>query len=147
MIRLFAAALALPILAAPDRPDDATETLAFAQITVREQIIIRVPRGTQRVPAMSHDTQWRETGSPRCIPAGSIAAAMPGNDGVDLVLTDNRRVRADLGQGCSGLDYYRGLYVDARPDGQICARRDVMRSRMGGHCEITRLRVLEPVRR
>ena len=71
---------------------------------------------------------------------------MPGANTVDLLMRDNRRVRAHLGRRCAGLDYYSGLYVDANPDGQICAGRDAIRSRMGGQCGIVQFRQLQPAR-
>ncbi len=136
-------------LAAP--PVDEEETapprieriaVELLQITV-QQIIIRVPRRDDRVPAMSN-MGWRETNGPRCIPARQIAGAMPSASNVDLLMRDNSRVRARLVGRCAALDYYRGLYVDANPDGQLCAGRDAIRSRMGGQCEIVQFRVLRP---
>lgn len=145
MIRLIAAAMALSAVGVQDSPT--RPELNVAQVTVRQQIIIRVPRGPARVPAGSALPQWRESNGPRCIPARQIAGAMPGQNSVDLVMAGNRRVRAQFNRRCAGLDYYRGLYVDAHPDGQICAGRDAVRSRMGGQCEISAFRLLQPARR
>lgn len=147
MIRLAAAALVLaaggPQDSAPPPPE-----LAFAQVTVRQQVIIRVPRGGQgRVEASAAaPMRWREAGGPRCISIRQIEGALPGGATVDFLLSDNRRVRAHLGQRCGGLDYYRGMYLSANPDGQICADRDVIRSRMGGQCEIEHFSALQAVR-
>jgi hypothetical protein len=63
---------------------------------------------------------------------------------VDLVLRDNSRVRAHLERRCPALDYYLGFYVNATPDGRICADRDAIRSRAGGECVIERFRNLRP---
>lgn len=115
------------------------------QVTV-QQIIIRVPRRDQRVPAMSN-MDWRESAGPRCIPARQIAGAMPTSNNVDLLMRDNSRIRARLGGRCAGLGYYRGLYVDANSDGRLCAGRDEIRSRMGGRCEIVQFRTLRPTAR
>lgn len=117
--------------------------LEIVQMTV-QQIIIRVPRRDGRVPAMSN-AGWRETSGPRCIPARQIAGAMPAASTVDLLMRDNSRIRARLGRGCAALDYYRGLYVNANADGQLCAGRDEIRSRMGGQCEIVQFRQLRPL--
>jgi hypothetical protein len=145
MIRLAAAALVLLAGAsqdsAPPPPD-----IEFAQVTVRQQVIIRVPRSGQRRVEASAPMQWREAAGPRCIQARQIAGAMPAASSVDFVLHDKRRIRAQLGQRCAGLDYYSGLYLSANPDGQICAERDVIRSRMGGQCGIVQFRSLEAVR-
>jgi hypothetical protein len=143
MIRFSAAALAL--LAGGPQDSAAQDQLRTTQVVVRQQIVIRVPR--ERVEASAAASHWRETGGPRCIAAGQIASARPSESSVDLVMRDNRRFRAQLGQRCAGLNYYRGLYVAANQDGQICAQRDVIRSRMGGTCGIVRFRSLQPVHR
>lgn len=144
MIRL-ALATALSFAAPPVEEESFPPQLErvaaeLLQVTV-QQIIIRVPRRDQRVPAMSN-MGWRESSGPRCIPARQIAAAMPSPNNVDLLMRDNSRVRARLGGRCAGLGYYRGLYVDANPDGRLCAGRDEIRSRMGGRCEIVQFRTL-----
>ena len=153
MIRLAAAALALLAASMPDdaslspadsRADIALAELVFAQVVVQQQIIIRVPRGDARVPASSAPTRWRESNGPRCIQARQIAGAKPAASRVDLLMRDNRRIRARLARRCVALDYYRGLYVSANPDGQICAGRDQVRSRMGGACDIVDFRTLRP---
>jgi hypothetical protein len=38
------------------------------------------------------------------------------------------------------------MYLNANPDGQICADRDVIRSRMGGQCGIVHFSRLQAVR-
>ena len=150
LIRL-AAAVALLLAAAPgdegaDEPTLEQAAGGIVQITI-QQIVIRIPRADQRVPASARSMQWRESGGPRCIPARDIAGAMPASATVDLVLRDHRRVRARLGRGCQALDYYRGLYVAANRDGQVCAGRDAIRSRMGGQCDIVQFRLLQPAGR
>lgn len=117
----------------------------YAQVTVRQQIIIRVPRGGPHRPASM--THWREGRGPRCIPVREVAGAtLPGSNRVDLVMRDNRRVRAHLDSNCPGLDFYHGIYVSGTADGMICADRDSIRSRMGGRCAIDRFRSLTAVR-
>lgn len=122
-----------------------TSVLAKVQVTIREQVIIRVPR-QNRVPAASAPVRWRETGSPRCVPVRMIAGAMPAQRSVDFIMRDNSRMRVHLSRRCAALDYYRGLYVNATADGQLCAGRDAIRSRMGGECGIAAFRALRPVR-
>ena len=118
-------------------------------ISVRQQIIIRVPRGARRVqPAGSSLIQWREGRGPRCISASSIAGAtLLGQNSVDLILRDNTRLRARLESSCPALDYYFGFYVNATQDGRICADRDAIRSRAGGLCQIDQFRSLSPAAR
>ena len=137
--------LALQSVQAEPRP----EVTRWAQLTVRQQIIIRVPKGTRRVvPAGASLIEWREADGPGCVPAESIlGATMLGQRSVDLILRDNSRVRARLEDRCPALDYYYGFYVDATADGRICAERDSIRSRVGGECQIERFRSLTPVAR
>ena len=117
-------------------------------ITVRQQIIIRVPAGIRRVaPAGASLMQWQESRGPRCVSASRIVgASLLGQNSVDLILRDNSRIRARLEQRCPALDYYYGFYVNATEDGNICAARDVIRSRAGGACQIDQFRVLTPSR-
>jgi hypothetical protein len=117
----------------------------YAQVTVRQQIIIRLPQA-RPLPAASM-VHWRESRGPRCIAARAVAGAtLPGANSVDLVMRDNSRVRAHLAHDCPGLDFYRGFYVNGNPDGLICADRDAIRSRMGGQCGIDQFRSLTAVR-
>lgn len=157
MIRLAAAALAVVLgggedlsrqgtLIGADAPTHGVRS-ASAGVLVHQQIMIRVYRSAPGAPANVAPDRMREVGRPRCIPARAITAAVPGQTQVDLLLSGNRLVRAELGQRCAALNYYRGLYLDERPDGQICAGRDAVRSRMGGQCEITRFRLFEAISR
>jgi hypothetical protein len=115
---------------------------------VRQQIIIRVQRGTRlQTPAGASLINWQEGRGPRCIAASRIAGAtLRSENSVDLVLRDSSRLRARLEQSCPALDYYYGFYLDATEDGQICADRDFIRSRVGGQCRIDQFRSLTPVR-
>ena len=150
MIRAAAAA-ALFLLTGPEQiqPEPSPSGLnAALQIIIRQQIIIRVPAHPGGVPAASFaaPVRWREAAPVRCLPANHILAALPTQNNVDFILRDNSRVRARLGRRCTGLDYYRGIYVDATADGRICSGRDVLRSRMGGACDVADLRALQPLR-
>lgn len=117
-------------------------------MTVRYQILIRVPRGARQIaPAGMSLIRWREGRGPRCVPAGQIVGAtLLGQNSVDLLLRDRTRLRARLESRCPALDYYRGFYVDATADGRICADRDTIRSRAGGECGIDTFRTLTPER-
>lgn len=118
-----------------------------ASITVRQQIIIRIPRGERRVaPAGTTLIQWRESPGPRCVPANRVVgASLIRQNSVDLLMRDNTRLRARLERRCPALDYYYGFYVNATEDGRICADRDVIRSRAGGECAIEQFRRLTAV--
>jgi len=124
------------------------ERIQYTQVTVRQQIIVRVPQhGRPIQPAGASLIQWREGRGPRCVAARAVIGATAlGRNSVDLVLRDNSRIRARLDSSCPGLDFYRGFYVNGTEDGMICADRDSIRSRMGGQCEIDQFRSLTAVR-
>ena len=109
-------------------------------MTVQRQMILRVPVRPQ--PRMNF--RWEEEKGPKCLPVQAIAGAMlSGSDTIDIVLRNRQRIRAKLDNDCEGLDFYGGLYLQTE-DGQLCAKRDVIRSRMGGICRIEKFRMLVP---
>lgn len=141
MIVMILAALASA--SADGAPNDGPRPLPrYSQVIVQEQVTVQVRR---RDPDLRGRIEWKEKKGPRCIPAAGIAgAAVIGPTSVDIILRDNRRIRAKLESSCPALDFYRGFYVKPNPDGQICADRDAIRSRMGGQCEIDTFKRLEP---
>lgn len=148
MIFASSAAFLMFVFGSADGPAPEART-QYAQVTVRQRIIVVVPREVRPIRAAGNfvASQWREGRGPRCVSVGSVAgAALLGPSSVDLVMRDQSRVRARLASGCGGLDFYRGFYVNPTPDGMICADRDEIRSRMGGQCRIANFRTLTPVR-
>ena len=145
----WAAAAALPFVAAasaaaPEPSAPAAGPTLYAQLIIRERIMIRTSRVPDDTTVEPRQTRWKESHGPKCIQARSIAgAALLGQKSVDLILRDNRRLRARLERSCPALDYYYGFYITPNPDGQVCADRDVIRSRMGGECQIDRFRLLK----
>lgn len=151
--RMIRWAAALPLVAAASAAEPAPESGAapaptrFAQLVVSERIMIRTTRMREALPVEPPQTRWKEKHGPKCIQAKAIAgAALVSQNSVDLILRDNRRLRARLERSCPALDYYYGFYITPNPDGQVCADRDVIRSRMGGSCQIDRFRLLKPVK-
>ena len=108
---------------------------------VQGEIVLRVPiRPRPGAPAI----RWAEHKGPKCVPISQLRAAMlSGQDQIDFLLKDRRRIRAELSAGCPALDFYGGFYLKSE-DESICADRDSIRSRMGGSCEIDRFRLLVP---
>jgi hypothetical protein len=146
MIHLGAALLLVTLAAASDGA--AADRLEYAQVTVRQQIIVRMPARPRQTPAPAAIVHWKEGKGTKCVSARSIAGAtLLGRNSVDLVLRDNSRVRAKLENSCPALDYYHGFYISPNPDGMICADRDAIRSRMGGECQIQKFRSLTAERR
>ena len=145
MILADTAALLMLVFGAAGGPVPG-ERVHYAQGSVRQQIIIRMP------PRPAHSAgaslvRWRESRGPRCVQARAVTGATAlGRDSVDLILRDNSRIRARLDNSCPGLDFYRGFYVNGNPDGLICSDLDSIRSLMGGECEIDQFRTLTAVR-
>lgn len=111
------------------------------RLVVQDPVILRVPVHPRLAPPA---TDWLESKGPKCVPLAHIRAAMlSGREQVDFLLRDRRRVRAELSKGCAALDFYAGFYLKAK-DERVCARRDLIHSRMGGSCEIARFRSLTP---
>jgi len=108
-------------------------------LVVEREVIMRVP-----VRPMPNRIDWEEHKGPKCIPSGSIRAAMVSNrEHVDFLLFDRTRLRARLSDDCPALDFYSGFYLTPE-DGKICAKRDGIHSRIGTSCRIERFRRLVP---
>lgn len=109
-------------------------------MTVEERLIIRVPVA----PRPRVKLRWDEEKGPKCLPARAIAGAfLSGPDSIDFLLRNRQMVRARFDNDCEGLDFYDGFYVQPE-DRRICAKRDTIRSRVGGSCRIEKFRLLVP---
>ena len=132
-------------------PDAASpaDPIQFAQLVIREQLLIRVPANLRQTQgATEQQTEWKEKKGPKCVPMRLIAgAALLSQNSVDLIFRDRSRVRAKLERSCPALDYYYGFYIRPSKDGQICADRDSIRSRVGGECEIEKFKLLQAEKR
>ena len=79
------------------------------------------------------------------MPIASIAGVQPESSDRILLLTRNRRlIGASLDKSCRARDFYSGFYVEQNADGQLCAGRDIIHSRAGANCAVTKLRELVP---
>jgi hypothetical protein len=131
------------LLSAQSASPSATQ---FAQVIIRNQIIIRTIRINPPPSASSMNMQWKERRGPRCVQPQTISgAAQLGQRSVDLLLRNGSRLRARLASSCPALDYYDGFYITPGKDGLICADRESIRSRAGGECEIDAFRALHAV--
>jgi hypothetical protein len=134
-------ALALPVLGAGDRVSRAR--VEAAQLTIRERIVIRVPR-MPMATAAPKPIKWKEKKGPKCVAAAGMAGALiSARNQVDLVMVGGKRLRVKLDGDCRPLDYYGGFYLRPASDGMICADRDAIRVRSGASCEIDQFRLLE----
>lgn len=110
-------------------------------LLAQNEVVMRIQLRPRVVPML----EWSERKGPKCIAVDEIRGAMlSGRDGVDFMLPHRRRVRAKLADDCPALDFYNGFYLSTEEDERICARRDTIRSRVGGSCRIERFRELVP---
>jgi hypothetical protein len=110
------------------------------RLVVRDEIILRIPVRPRPNPAI----EWKERKGPRCLDTNQLAGAMySGPSSIDFVLRDRRRFRAEMDSECPAIDFYGGFYL-LPDDERICAKRDFVRSRVGGSCRIERFRSLLP---
>ena len=141
----------LLLMALSGVPDTASpaDPVQFAQVYVREQILIRVPAKLRQVQPPTVDAvEWKEKKGPKCVSMRLIAGAtLLSQNSVDLIFRDKSRIRAKLERRCPALDYYHGFYIRPNKDGQVCADRDTIRSRMGGECEIEKFKELRAEKR
>ena len=144
-VLLLASAAPFVLSASPPQP----EGVEYAQLTIHERLIIRVPRVSPAPirgrAAPLPQVRWDEKKGPVCIAMRALTGAAVDREGeVDLVVGGAKRIRAKLDDNCPTLDFYRGFYLKPTPDGQLCAKRDGIRSRSGAYCAVTRFRALVP---
>ena len=149
MIDWSPAVLLLAALSGAPQEASPADPIQFAQVMIREQVLIRVPanlREMARAPEPQLD--WKEKKGPKCVSMRLIAGAtLLSQNSVDLIFRDKSRIRAKLERRCPALDYYHGFYIRPNKDGQVCADRDTIRSRMGGECEIEKFKELRAEKR
>jgi hypothetical protein len=120
--------------------DPPAEQQVVRRMVIRDEVILRIPIRPRRSPAI----EWKEGKGPRCLDADRIAGAMlSGPSSIDFVLRDGRRFRAHMDSECPAIDFYGGFYLQP-DDERICAKREYIRSRVGGDCRIERFKTLEP---
>lgn len=65
---------------------------------------------------------------------------------IDVVVRGGTRYRVKLEKSCQSTDFYSGFYVRANRDGLVCEDRDMMHSRSGGACIISKFKTLVPAK-
>lgn len=110
------------------------------RVIVQDEVIFRIPIR----PRLSPSIEWIEHKGPKCIPANMLAGAvLSGPSSIDFVLRNRQRVRAKMDNDCPALDFYKNFYL--QPDDEyVCAKRETIRSRVGGSCRIEKFRYLVP---
>lgn len=139
--------------AAPDLLDDRgalADGLAdepWRQVRIEQRLIIRITPGIMGrdmpppppMPQPPMVLRGRHGGG--CVALGGIAAIAPSSSDsqIVLLLRDRRQVVASLEKTCNARDFYVGFYAERSSDGMLCTGRDVIHSRAGASCTITRL--------
>lgn len=118
------------------------------QVRIEQRMIIRIaPRLPGQFMAMPSRPQMEprfvERKTAKCLPIASIAGVQPESAGRLLLITRNRKlIGASLDKSCRARDFYSGFYVEQNADGQLCSGRDIIHSRAGANCAVTKLREL-----
>ena len=114
---------------------------SVTSLTIQDEVIMRIPVQPHR---LMPQFEWVEKKGPKCIPVASIQGALlSGTEGVDFMMNNRSRVRAEFDEDCPALDFYRGFYLQVQ-GGKLCAGHDAIFSRMGGSCTIRRFKQLVP---
>lgn len=145
---------AAPVLSLPS---DSGRGVDFAQMTIEQRVIIRVPMVRPTTPPSDmrgmrgYDdgppppTKWTERKGPKCVRLMQLrAASITSSQGVDMMMRDGVRLRARLGRECRPEDLFSGFYIQPHPDGTLCAGRDRLLARSGASCPISDFRRLIP---
>lgn len=131
----------IPIVAGMVSGGPAAAGQSVTRMVDRGGVVFRVPV----MPRPDRQTvRWVEEKGPKCVPTRAIRKALlSGKNNVDFVLGNQSRIRAKVDDDCPALDFYAGLYLS--PDDEfLCVKRDSIRSRMGGSCQIRSFRLLQP---
>ncbi len=123
---------------------------SWNQVRIEQRVIIRI---APRLPSQSfapqlwppEPTRFNERKTAKCLPIASIAGVRPDSPDRLLLITRNRKlIGASLDKTCRARDFYSGFYVERNEDGQLCAGRDIIHSRAGANCAVTKMRELVP---
>lgn len=110
----------------------------FAQLTIQQRVVVRVPLVPVQPPSQVL-TRWVEKKGPKCVSLNDLAGfVVRGPQVVDLFMRNGGRVRTRLEKQCSGVDLGYGFYVKPTSDGQLCRDRDMVHARTGGRCAVQR---------
>ena len=142
-----------PPLLAADRDQAGTfDSETWNQVRIEQHLTIRIypgqlPRGAfLAAPQPAAPQRGPDKRQIRCVAMSALGGLhLTGANQLTLVLRDERMVLATLPKICSASAFYSGFYVEPTADGMLCARRDVIHSRAGATCSISRLDVVNTV--
>lgn len=119
------------------------------QVRIEQRMIIRItPFAATRemlaaLPQAPLATRFRERKVGKCVAVAGIAGVqIGGDDRLMLFMRDQRMIGASLEKTCRARDFYSGFYLERNGDGQLCVDRDMIHSRSGASCSLSRLRQL-----
>jgi hypothetical protein len=116
-------------------------SVLLAQIRIQRSTIVRIPPA----PPPPRVMKWKEKGAPNCIRFSQMAGALVSSPTtIDLIVRGGTRYRVKLEKSCQAIDFYSGFYVKQTKDGQVCEERDMIHSRSGGECGISKFKTLVP---
>ena len=131
---------------------DAFRPAPAEQVRIEQRMIIRItPLGPTRemlaaLPPAPLVTRFRERKVGKCVAIAGIAGVqIGGDDRLMLFMRDQRMIGASLEKACRARDFYSGFYLERNGDGQLCVDRDMIHSRSGASCSLSRLRQLVAV--
>ena len=121
---------------------DPSQPQIVRRVVVQDEVIISIP--VRPRPKRPQNIEWKEEKGPKCVRTERLRGAMlSGPSSIDFLLRDRTRVRAIMDDECPALDFYKGFYLQPE-DERICAKRETIKSRIGGSCRIERFRTLIP---
>ena len=119
------------------------------QVRIEQRMIIRItPFAATRemlaaLPQAPLATRFRERKVGKCVAIAGIAGVqIGGDDRLMLFMRDQRMIGASLEKACRARDFYSGFYLERSEDGRLCVDRDMIHSRSGASCSLSRLRQL-----
>lgn len=120
---------------------------AQQQVRIEQRIVIRIApmSASRRLPAPAREEGWRERKVGKCVPMQNIArVGIENSERLLLRMRNGAIIRASLDKSCRARDFYSGFYVERSRDGRLCVERDMLLSRSGASCSLSRLRRLQP---
>jgi hypothetical protein len=128
---------------------DAFRSVPAQQVRIEQRMVIRItPLGPTRemlaaLPQAPLASRFRERKVGKCVPVAGIAGVQIGSDNrLMLFMRDQRMIGASLEKACRARDFYSGFYLERNGDGRLCVDRDMIHSRSGASCAVSRLRQL-----
>ncbi|MWV28309.1 hypothetical protein [Aurantiacibacter rhizosphaerae] len=127
--------------------DDAYLPPEAYQVRIRQRVVVRVspapPRARSQMmaelPRRPMRRSYEEVEHDDCVDVSDIVGVQPSSDNRLLIFTQKRQIlAARLDSTCAARAFYAGFYVERSEDGQLCVARDLLQSRAGASCEVSR---------